>query len=92
VVDGDAHFHHLAHRGVAEDRRWDLEQLAAPVHAIGGAEGGGTGADEHTAGRRIQVVDVLDDERLPDRCQQGCSHRITPSSVSGNALRRIIAR
>ena len=59
-----ADLEHLAHRGVAEDRRRDLAELAAPVDAVGRAERRGAGAQQHAAGRGIEVVDVLDHERL----------------------------
>ena len=74
VADPGAHLDHLPHRGVPEDGRRDLEQLAPPVHAVGGAERGRTGSDQHAAGRGIEVIDVLDHEGLADRGQQRCSH------------------
>ena len=74
VRDARPDLDHLAHRGVPEDRRRDLAQLAAPVDAVGRAERRRARPDEHPPGRGVEVVDLLDHERLPDRCEQRRPH------------------
>ena len=74
----------LTHRRVAEDRRRDLSELAAPVDDVGRAERGRAGAEKHAAGRRVVVLDVLDDERPVELGQERSPHPpLLPSAGSG---------
>ena len=66
----------------ARESSAEFAELATPVHDVRRAERRGARPNQNAAGRRIEVVDVLDDHRLPDGTQQRCTHSLPPSFPS----------